>query len=91
MALAEFDASRCDGDYGYDEEHACWWTRDNGRNYHFAIEPAAPADQAGVSVAGSCATSRSGLSSLTLRIKSRGCPQSATGPMHLRGWHEVLS
>jgi hypothetical protein len=45
IALAEFDASRCEGDYGYDEEHACWWARDNGRNYRFAIEPVAPADQ----------------------------------------------
>jgi hypothetical protein len=53
MALAKFVASRCDGDYGYDEEHACWWARDNGGNYHFGIEPVAPADQAGVSVAGS--------------------------------------
>jgi hypothetical protein len=39
MALAEFDASRCEGDYGYDEEHDCWWARDNGQNYRFAIEP----------------------------------------------------
>jgi hypothetical protein len=53
MALAEFDTSRCDGDYGYDEEHACWWARDNGRNCHFAIEPVAQGDQGGVSVAGS--------------------------------------
>jgi hypothetical protein len=53
MALAEFDASRCDGDYGYDEELVCWWARHNGQNYHFAIEPVAPADQEGVSVAGS--------------------------------------
>jgi hypothetical protein len=51
MALAEFDASRCEGDYGYDEEHACWWARDNGRNYRFAIEPVAPADQVGVPIA----------------------------------------
>jgi hypothetical protein len=51
MALAEFDASRCAGDYGYDDEHACWWAQDNGRNYVFAIEPAIPADQAGVSIA----------------------------------------
>jgi hypothetical protein len=33
MALAEFGASRCEGDYGYDEEHQCWWARDKGRNY----------------------------------------------------------
>jgi hypothetical protein len=51
MALAELDASRCEGDYGYDEENACRWARDNGRNYRFAIEPMAPADQVVVSVA----------------------------------------
>jgi hypothetical protein len=53
MALAEFDASRCQGDYGYDEEQAFWWARDNGRSYRFAIEPVAVADQAGVSIAAS--------------------------------------
>ena len=38
MALAELDASRCEGDYGYDAEKACWWARENGRHYHFAVE-----------------------------------------------------
>jgi hypothetical protein len=51
IALAEFDASRCEGDYGYDDEHACWWARDNGRNYRFAIEPVGRPDQAGVFIA----------------------------------------
>ena len=31
MALAEFDASRCAGDYGYDAKHDGWWARDQGR------------------------------------------------------------
>jgi hypothetical protein len=51
MALAEFDASRCEGDYGYDNERAFWWARDNGRSYRFVIELVEPADQAGDSVA----------------------------------------
>ena len=47
MALAEFDASRCGGDYGYDELHVCWWAYDDdGRKYRFVIEQMAPtADQ----------------------------------------------
>jgi hypothetical protein len=46
-ALAEFDASRCGGDYGYDELHGCWWACDDeGRRYRFVIEQIAPmADQ----------------------------------------------
>jgi hypothetical protein len=51
MALAEFDASRSEGDYGYDEEHACWWARDGSQSYRFAVEPVAPAGQVGGSVA----------------------------------------
>jgi hypothetical protein len=42
MALAEFDASRCAGDYGYDAEHECWCATDVGRRYRFVIEPIAP-------------------------------------------------
>jgi hypothetical protein len=42
MALAEFDASRCDGDYGYDEEFDAWWARDKDRSYRFVIEEVAP-------------------------------------------------
>jgi hypothetical protein len=46
-ALAEFDASRCGGDYGYDELHGCWWAYDDeGRKYRFVIEQMMPtADQ----------------------------------------------
>ena len=43
MALAEFDASRCAGDYGYDEQYDGWWARDDGRTYRFVIEEVAPA------------------------------------------------
>jgi len=39
MALAEFDAGRCDGDFGYDAEHDCWWARDSGRTFRFIVEP----------------------------------------------------
>jgi hypothetical protein len=42
MALAEFDASRCAGDYGYDERYDGWWARDGGRHYRFVIEEVAP-------------------------------------------------
>jgi hypothetical protein len=51
MALAEFDASRCEGDYGYDREHACWWARDHGREYRFTIELLIATDHSGVSIA----------------------------------------
>jgi hypothetical protein len=39
MALAEFDAGRCDGDFGYDVEHDCWWGQDSGRMFRFIVEP----------------------------------------------------
>jgi hypothetical protein len=38
MALAEFDASRCADDYGFDEQYDGWWARDDGRTYRFVIE-----------------------------------------------------
>jgi hypothetical protein len=38
MALAEFDASRCAGDYGYDEQVDAWWASDDGRTFRFVIE-----------------------------------------------------
>jgi hypothetical protein len=46
MALAEFDASRCAGAYGYDGELECWWAQDNGRRYRFLIEEIAELDAA---------------------------------------------
>jgi hypothetical protein len=42
IALAEFDASRCAGDYGYDNEHECWYASDAGRSYRFVVESIAP-------------------------------------------------
>ena len=36
MALAEFDASRCAGEYGYDDEHECWCASD-GENWPIAF------------------------------------------------------
>jgi hypothetical protein len=46
MALAEFDASRCAGDYGYDEQHDGWWASDDGRTYRFVIEQVAATSMA---------------------------------------------
>ena len=46
MALAEFDASRCAGDYGYDERYDSWWARERGRLYRFVIEEVLPASLA---------------------------------------------
>ena len=43
MALAEFDASRCDGDYDYDDEHECWSATHGGRQIRFMVEEAAVA------------------------------------------------
>jgi hypothetical protein len=41
MALAEFDASRCAGEYDYDNEHGCWCATDGDRKYRFVVEPVA--------------------------------------------------
>lgn len=38
MALAEFDASRCAGEYDYDNEHECWRANDGDRSYRFVVE-----------------------------------------------------
>ena len=41
-AMAEFDAARLWGDYGYDDERNCWWATDSrGRKYRFEIEAVA--------------------------------------------------
>ena len=38
-ALAEFDASRLGGEYGYDEERNCWWASDTrGQRYRFEVK-----------------------------------------------------
>jgi hypothetical protein len=37
--LAEFDASRLGGEYGYDEERNCWWASDTrGQRYRFEVK-----------------------------------------------------
>ena len=42
QAMAQFDASRCRGDYGYDPTDDCWWGRDrSGAIVRFIVEPAA--------------------------------------------------
>jgi hypothetical protein len=50
MALAEFDASRCAGDYGplpdspvfaVEGTEEGWWACDDGRTYRFVIEQVA--------------------------------------------------
>jgi hypothetical protein len=46
MALAEFDASRCAGDYGYDEQYDGWWASHDGRIYRFVIEQVTPTSMA---------------------------------------------
>jgi hypothetical protein len=47
VAMAEFDASRLWGDYGWDEEQNCWWATDSrGQSYRLAIEAVAAADAA---------------------------------------------
>lgn len=38
MALAEFDAGRCDGEFGYDAERDCWWAIDAGQTFRFIVE-----------------------------------------------------
>jgi hypothetical protein len=41
MAMAEFAAARCHGDYGYDAGNDCWWaSRDDGRMVRFVVQPA---------------------------------------------------
>jgi hypothetical protein len=43
-ALAEFDASRCAGEYGYDNRHECWFASDSDRSYRFVVESIGPHD-----------------------------------------------
>jgi hypothetical protein len=47
MALAEFDASRCAGEYDYDNEHECWCASDVDRSYRFVVESIAQPDESG--------------------------------------------
>ena len=39
MALAQFDAGRCNGEFGYDAGRDCWWAEDSGCSYRFSVEP----------------------------------------------------
>jgi hypothetical protein len=40
LAMAEFAASRCHGDYGYDEAADCWWGAGrDGRRTRFVVQP----------------------------------------------------
>jgi hypothetical protein len=40
LAIAEFEAARSQGDYGYDAARDCWWVDDRcGRIYRFEIVP----------------------------------------------------
>jgi hypothetical protein len=47
VAMAEFDSSRLSGDYGYDEEHSCWWASDSrGQVHRFVVEEVTTVDAA---------------------------------------------
>jgi hypothetical protein len=47
MAMAEFDASHCWGEYGYDMDGDWWWATDNrGNRYRFIVEAAAEIETA---------------------------------------------
>ena len=38
MAIAAFDAARCQGDYGYDVDGDCWWASElDGRSFRFEV------------------------------------------------------
>jgi len=40
LAMAEFDASYCWGEYGYDIDRDCWWATDErGNRFRFFVEP----------------------------------------------------
>jgi hypothetical protein len=45
MAIAQFDASRCTGEYDYDNEHECWRATDSDHSYRFVVEAIAPQDR----------------------------------------------
>jgi len=47
MAMAEFDASHCWGDYGYDIDGDFWWATDErGNRFRFLVEAAADVEHA---------------------------------------------
>jgi hypothetical protein len=52
MVMAEFEAARCCGEYGYNHESDCWWSRDpNGRRFRFEVRAVATPGAAGTDVA----------------------------------------
>jgi hypothetical protein len=77
MALAEFEASRCGGNYGYDHVRECWWACDDqGRKYRFAIEQISPARGQNLTAirrhpADSRSTTWSGISSTSPKVVRR--------------------
>jgi hypothetical protein len=47
VMMAEFEAARCGGDYGYNRDMDCWWSRDvNGRRYRFEVQAIATSEAA---------------------------------------------
>jgi hypothetical protein len=39
VAMAEFDASHCWGEYGYDPDRDCWWATDQRDNrFRFVVQ-----------------------------------------------------
>jgi hypothetical protein len=47
ITIAEFDASRLWGDYGWDEERSCWWATDSrGAKFRLVVEAVASAEAA---------------------------------------------
>ncbi len=48
VVMAEFEAARCWGDYGYDAEQDSWWATDrHGGHFRFVIEPVGEAASRG--------------------------------------------
>jgi hypothetical protein len=42
MVMAEFEAARCSGEYGYNHERGYWWSRDaSGRRFRFEVHAVA--------------------------------------------------
>ena len=46
MAMAEFAAARCHGDYGYDAEHDCWWAASGDKTLRFIVRAVTELDAA---------------------------------------------
>jgi len=46
MAMAEFSAARCHGDYGYDADRDCWWAASGTRTVRYLVRPLPELDAA---------------------------------------------